>query len=614
MLARFTPLNVFALLLLFVPANAGAQDAAAQANAAPKLKLHNIFTSNMVIQRDKPIVIWGWATPDSNISVRFGERTAVAKSDGTSGVWEVTFEPQAASTTGQKLIVTNGVDTIEMDNIVIGDIWVMWGQSNMKWSLGKSQSADFELAQAHLPLLRGYSIAPSETQTEAADLRPDAVSGWSVCTPETAGDYSAIGYAFASRVQRALEVPIGIIDNARGGASLESLVPEHMFDDDPIAARYKESVEARIAEFDMDQKIEEEYQKQLAKAKQQNLPEEKWPKKSDISIRSWNIPGESPSDMGSCYNGMFGPFKKMNIKGVLFHQGYNNAIGGNCRPKLYRVLMKLMVDGIREDFRDPNLPFGVIGLCAGGISQTDENFEVWSDSTQAYIREAQRLGLADVGDPEHTGYIPPDDVQIPGLHPVKKIEHGTRAARWALSRVYDMKIDWENAELVSAEREGDTMVLTFDKKVMPDDMSNIPKGFSVAGKDGAFYRAYARYPVTKDDGIWNTANKSYDATKVIVWSPLVAEPVAVRYSWAASPTGNLKVNGQPWLPLHNFRTDEWDFPESDDPTVSAYDRATSRAEAAAAEKRNEDRKAVEAERAVEINERLKTLGHLKARD
>jgi len=337
------------------------------------------------------------------------------------------------------------------------------------------------------------------------------------------------------------------------------------------------------------------------------------PKPTRNSLRSWNVPGRSPSDAAACYNGMFGVFKGLNIKGVLFHQGYNNAMSSACRPKRYRVLMKLMVEGWRDDFGDPTLPVGIIGFCAGSIPQTCDNFETWSVSGGAFIREAQRLGLSDVEDTTNTAFLPAYDVQVPGLHPAKKWAHGARAARWALNRIYDMRIDWDSASLISAGRDGDRIVLTFDKKVMPDDMSTIPRGFSIADESGKFYKAHAAYPLTKDVGIWNTANKSFDATRIIVWSPLVEDPVAVRYAWATSPMGNLKVNGKPWLPLQSFRTDNWDWPESEDPAEGLVDRGTSRAMQQEAAERLEYRKIEEAKRAVEILERLKTLGEDKTK-
>jgi len=579
---------------------------------AGTLKTHGIFSSNMVIQRDKPITIWGWAGSGSRVSVQFGEEKAEATAGAKAGRWEVTFPARQADATGLRLTVKSGDETIEMENILIGDVWVMNGQSNMAFGLGKTYRADMETATAHLPLLRGVDIAPNESETLQTDIPADRINGWTVCTPETAGGFSAIGYTFGSRLQRALQIPIGLIDNARGGASIESLVPRHKFDNHPLAAGYLKWVEKRQAEFDWDaavQKLVEKWMKSVADQRAKGVPEDKLPPKPTRNdLRSWSVPGRSPSDAASCYNGMFGAFKGLNIKGVLFHQGYNNAMSSACRPKRYRVLMKLMVEGWREDFNDPTLPVGVIGFCAGSIPQTSDNFEIWSVSGGAYIREAQRLGLNDVGDPARTAFLPAYDIQIPGLHPAKKWAHGARAARWALSRVYERRIDWDCASLVSAERDGDCMVLTFDKKVMPDDMSAIPAGFSIADKSGKFFMAHAAYPLKKDVGIWNVANKNFDATRIIVWSPLVKEPVAVRYAWATSPMGNLKVNGKPWLPLHSFRTDDWDWPESEDPAESLVDRAKSRAMNQEAAERCEYRRLEEARRAIDILKQREMLG------
>ncbi len=602
------PSVLFALSLL--PA------VAPPAGAAPArpLKTHGIFSSHMVLQRDKPIAIWGWAEPGRKVSVQLGDEKAEAEAAGETGRWETTFQARAAGADPLKLVIAAGGETIAMDDIVVGDVWVMNGQSNMAFGLGKTEEGDLETAQAHVPLLREIRINPNEHETLQTDLPATALpnGGWVVASPQTAGDFSAIGYGFGVRLQRALQIPIGLIDNARGGASLESLVPRHAFKDHPLAARYLEWVEKRQAEFDWDAavgKLVEKWEKEVAAQRAKGVAEENLPPRpTRQDLRSWSIPGRSPSDAASCYNGMFGAFLGLHIKGVLFHQGYNNALGASSRPKRYRVLMKRMVEGWREDFRDPTLPVGVLEFCAGGISQTPENFEHWGHDPASFIREAQRLGLADLGDPAHTAFIPGYDQQIPGLHPVRKQAHGIRAARWALSTVYGMRVDWETASLVSAEPQGDVMVLTFDKPVLPDDLSLVPEGFSIAGEDGAFYMAHAAYPLKKDAGIWNTAGKSHEATTIHVWSPLVQAPVAVRYAWARSPMGNLKVRGKPWLPLQGFRTDAWDWPEADDPAAEALDGVRMKAMEKEAAARCEHRRAEEARRAVEILERLKTLG------
>ena len=554
------------------------------ADARP-LKAHSIFTSHMVLQQNKPISIWGWADAGKRVTVKFGDQTAEATAAADTGRWEVTFPAADANAAPQSLTVTTGGERLEMTDIVIGDVWVMTGQSNMAFPLNKVSESDIESAQANLPLLRLFSIDPNEQSEPQQDIPLEKIpgGGWLVSSPETAGVFSAIGYVFGARLQRSLGIPIGVIKSSRGGASIESIVPSHKFDEHPLAKRYAEHVRKQIAEFKPEETSMKIWNNQLARAKSKGLPEAKWPKQpvNADNLTSWNFPGKSPSDMGSVHHGMFGVFKGYNIKGVLFHQGFNNVLSSNCRPKRYRVLMKLMVEGWREDFKDPALPVGVIGFCAGGDPQTCENFESEALGGAAYIRESQRLGLEDVGDPVNTAFVPGDDVQVPGLHPAKKREHGERAARWALNRIYQLKVQWESAKLLSAEPSGDIMVLKFDKSVLPDDWSPIIEGFSIAGNDGKFYMAHARFPLQAGKKPGSNA-RSCDTTTIRVWSPLVKEPKAVRYGWATSPLGNLKVGGKPWLPLQSFRTDSWDYPEVEDPaTIAPIDSKALKTEAAA---------------------------------
>ena len=151
-----------------------------------------------------------------------------------------------------------------------------------------------------------------------------------------------------------------------------------------------------------------------------------------------------------------------------------------------------------------------------------------------------------------------------------------------------MKINWDRASLVSSEPQGDRMVLTFDKPVIPDDMSTAIEGFSIAGEDGKFYLGHATWPLKKDSGVWNTANKSFENTTIEVWSPLVEKPVAVRYGWATSPMGNLKVNGKPWPPLHSFRTDTWDWPRPPSGSSPAASRRRSAPPKSSSDSRRRD--------------------------
>ncbi len=535
--------------------------------AADKLKVHGIFRSNMVLQRDKPLKIWGWAPDGTEVKVNFGDLSATSKASGKAGLWEVTFEPQQADCNGRTLTVTTGPESVKMENILIGDVWVMNGQSNMAFALEAVYQKDYEAAMAHLPLMRQIRInSGAESEHIEKDIKDKFLNGksedknWVVMNPETCLSVSAIGYIFGSRLQRSLQIPIGIIDNARGGASLESLVPRHKFADDPQAAEYLKWVDKRNSEFSEEaflkaqmEKWEEKeahYQKKLAEYKKKGINKKlRRPGKPSGDIRTWSVPGRSPSDAASCYNGMFGVFKGLNIKGVAFHQGFNNSMmNSSCKPKFYRKLMKLMIDGWREDFNDPALPVAIIGFCAGGQAQTRLNFEQMGFSTAALIREAQRLSLEDVKEKTNTAFIPSYDQKIPQLHTKKKKELGIRTARWALKNIYGYEnIVWDTAKLVSSEVKDGTVILTFDKAVRPDDFGSEIEGFSIAGKNGIYYMANAVHVSTKDK---SAANK-----QIIVSSTLVSEPVSVRYAWARAPMGNLKVNGIPWQPLHNFRTD-----------------------------------------------------------
>jgi sialate O-acetylesterase len=532
--------------------------------AVDALKAHGIFRSNMVLQRDKPITIWGWAPVGTEVEVSFGKRSAKAKAAGKKGRWQVTFDSQPANSKGQELVVKAGKEVIRMENILIGDLWVMNGQSNMAFALKAVYQNTFESAQAHLPLMRHVRInSYAESEHIEIDLEEKDLNGndpdknWKVVTPEVALDMGAIGYVFGSRLQRVLQIPIGIIDNSRGGASMESLVPRHKFKEHPMAAEYLAWVEKRHAEFDWYAALKkpvEKWEKTVADQRKKGVAEDKLPPKpTRENLRSWNVPGRSPSDAASCYNGMFGVFKGLNIKGVAFHQGFNNAMmNTSCKPKFYRILMKLMVDGWREDFNDPQLPVAIIGLCAGGNAQTRLNFEELGFSTAAYIRESQRLGLADVKEVANTAFIPSYDQKIPQLHTKKKKELGIRSSRWALKTIYGMEdIVWDTANLLSATPKDGKILLTFDKPVLPDDFGSELEGFSIADKSGVHYLAHAVLVQVRD--------KKERNKQILVSSPLVKEPVSVRYAWARAPMGNLKVNGIPWQPLHSFRTDAIDF-------------------------------------------------------
>lgn len=617
-ISKFMKTTIHSLAAILVMASLTSLCPAQVEPQAKTLKLHNIFDSDMVLQRGKPIKIWGWGKPGDQVSVKFGKDSAAAQVAAAApvivageaetyagkGRWEVTFPEREASVEPQTLSVTAGSEKVELTNIVIGDVWVIYGQSNAAFPLNKTNGNSLA-ALANRPNLRLYSITTNEQPSLQDDIKPKAVTtgGWVVSTPETAAEFSAIGYVFGADTQQALGIPIGMIKNARGGASIESMVPTHKFDEDPMAKRYADHVRARMAAFNPEAEIDKIWTAQKNRAKGKGKPEPKRPTVEEIP--SWNIPGHSPGDMASVYNGMFGSFKGYNLKGMLFHQGHNNQMSSTIRPDFYRVLTRLMIEGVREEFNDPLMPVAVIGFNAGGVTQNEENFEKFAVEGGPWIREAQRLGVADVKGDGIAAFLPAYDVQVPGLHPSRKREHGWRAAVWALSQVYANKsVRWGGviSKLLSAEPKGDMMILKFDKRVKPQDDNRIIEGFAIAGEDGKFYMAHARR-AAHEGNYWTNGDR-----EIHVWSPLVEKPVAVRYAWANSPMGNLYHDGQQDQPFPSFRTDQWDLPINPDITAKALDGNQWKKMQTDAEAQLEFRSLEEAKRAMEIHERLKTLG------
>ena len=186
---------------------------------AGALRLHAIFDSDMVLQRGKPIVIWGWAKPGEKVSVQLGQDQAEAESAAGKGRWEVTFAAREASAEPQTLTVAAGDEKVEMGNIVVGDVWVMYGQSNMAFPLKQVLNRDTESAQANLPNLRLFSISTNEQADPQDDINREAIDtgGWVASTPETALEFSAIGFVFGKQLQLSTGIPIGVIKNSRGG-------------------------------------------------------------------------------------------------------------------------------------------------------------------------------------------------------------------------------------------------------------------------------------------------------------------------------------------------------------------------------------------------------------
>jgi sialate O-acetylesterase len=534
------------------------------------LCVSNVFQSNMVLQRDKPIRIWGWAAPREPIAVTFGDARG-ATFAGDDRAWLVTLPAQPANATPQQLFVQGLNATRTLDNVLVGDVWVLGGQSNMEFELDKVENGALEIVSAHYPAIRVLTVpcgAGPEPVRGFARLhewsdwfgRHFRKGDWDPCTPKIARELSAIGFAFARRVHMAAQVPIGVVDVSRGGTTAESWTPLARLRALPDA-----TLQAKLAEWD--QKVAQwDAAKDLAQRVRQNrewvekqvaagkpVPDDRKQDPSDLRpgpIGDVNHPGHS-------FAGMIGPLTGLSVKGVLWHQGYNNALDGMPGVVIYRAVLPELVRSWREAFGDPALPFGILSQCTDGAPQTRDDYCEKMLDTGIYIREAHYRTFLDLwraGD-KHIGYASTYDLRRSWYHPQVKIPAGERIARWALATQYGFgrELQWKPPMLLGTTAQDGALVLQLDTEVS-DPEGGAMAGFAIAGDDRRFQPAEVAYrEVGKDD----SGKPRFDRRQLVLTSPLVPAPQHFRYGWGRSPLANVQAVDNKDLPLPTLRSDDW---------------------------------------------------------
>lgn len=495
------------------------------------------------------------------MSVAFAGQIKRTTTDNSGG-WALFLDPVAANGKPQDLRVSGESGSEIFSNIVVGDVWLLGGQSNMEFDLSRIFYGDLEIKMAAFPNIRLLTIPMANSQEPLTDFksineydgwfqRYDKKGTWFVCSSGNVETFSGLGYIFGSRVHLASGVPVGLIDVSRGGTTVETWISPDMLanmpENEALLQQWEDKVEAYDPEENLKQQISNWERRTEARKKQGLQPGPKPTEPAPSPEKNHNFPG-------SCYNGFIAPIEGFSVKGAIFHHGYNNALG-DARPELYEINFKALIKDWRRAFNDPQLPFGIIEFSAGGEPQTLENFEVRMIDAAPYIREGQYMAYRNT---EHVGYICAYDQQVNWYHPQKKTVLGERTAMWALTEYYDMQLPWEPAAMTGYETDGSTMVISFDKELKTSDDRPM-SGFAIAGTDQHFYPATATYLVT---GKQQNGQPLLDKTKIAVFNPLVNKPVAVRYAWARNPLGNLVDSGNRIIPLPLFRTDDWDYPEA----------------------------------------------------
>ncbi len=483
--------------------------------ATADVTLPSIFGEHMVLQQDQPNRVWGWAEDGEEITVTIAgqSHSAVAK----DGAWTVTLD---ALPTGEPLALTiKGKNEIQLKDVLVGEVWVCSGQSNMAWSVAQVFDADLVIRTAKYPQIRLISVPQVGTQEPQNDFKGQ----WEPCSPDTVGGFSAVGYFFGRMLHQTLDVPVGLIDNAWGGSACEAWVRRDLLDADecykPLMERWAETEKT----FD--------YEKAMANFKKRL---EEWKEKGQEPARRPRPPRNPLTGQhrpANLYNGVLKPIIGYGIRGAIWYQGESNA----GRAYQYRQLFPLMIQNWRDEWKQGDFPFYWVQLADFRDEQPEPQESDWAE-----LREAQTMTMNKL---PNTGEAVIIDIgEGRDIHPRNKQDVGTRLARWALACDYGIDIAYRSPIYKSMEKQGNKIVITFDhvgKGLYTFDVRH-PVGFAIAGEDRKF--------------VWADA-KLGGGTKVEVWSDDVEEPVAVRYAWADNPVCNLQ--SREGLPVTPFRTDDW---------------------------------------------------------
>ena len=488
---------------------------------AAELKLAAVFSDHMVLQRDKPVPVWGWADPGEMITVEFADQKKSAIADA-SGKWQVKLDPMEASVQSRVLVVRSQKleRQARVADVLVGEVWLGSGQSNMAMAVNRAKDFEKERAAATLPLIRIFK----EESRAAATAQADGSGKWTACSPDTVAGFSATLFFFGRELHRELKVPVGLINSSVGGTPIESWIAAEAQAQAPelknlMSAQSKASVPTNAAA------LKARYEQQVARwnvlAEQAKLEGKPAPRRPRDPLETQKRKGNT----GDLFNGKIAPMIPSALRGVVWYQGEANSHPG--AGQFYQYYLPLLVSDWRARWGE-EFPFAWVQL--PNFAREGEDWSLVREAMLKTLRLPQ-TGMAitvDIGDPAN-------------IHPENKQEVGRRLSLWALGTVYGRKVSAISGPLPTGhEISGNQITVAFKHT----------EGGLVA-KDGEL----KGFVVAGEDKQWKPAQAKIAGDKVIAASPEVAKPIALRYAWAANPACNL-FNGC-GLPASPFRTDDW---------------------------------------------------------
>lgn len=483
--------------------------------ARADVTLPALFSDHMVLQADVAVPVWGWADPGEKVSVTLGDQTKTATTNA-SGKWALKLDKLKSAEPAT--LVVKGKNTVTVNDVLIGEVWLCSGQSNMEFGVGGQERAD----AANFPKLRVFTEkSPGEAQPAEK-----CQGEWVICSPETVKQFSGTAYFFGKNLHEKLGQPVGLIVSAVGGTPIESWMAREILRGMPELKSEFEKMEAQAGGYDP-AKAKADYEKRLAefeatvaqlKAEGKPLPKLKQTPRLQPDPRATRL--------GNLFNGKIAPLVPYAIRGAIWYQGESNSSTPQT-GQLYAKEFPALIKSWRTLWGQGDFPFAWVQL----PKFQDERFQGWRE-----VRESQLKTLS----LPNTGMVVMIDSGDPAaIHPKNKSEVGLRLASWALAKVYGQDIPYSGPLPAGHQVKDGAIICSFQHAEGLKSADGELKGFVIAGADRK----------------WVPATAKVSGETVIVSSPEVKQPVAVRYAWENVPDCNLG-NGA-GLPASPFRTDDW---------------------------------------------------------
>ena len=525
----------------------------ASTTLAANLRLSPVFGDHMVLQRDKPVRVWGWANPGEKVTVAFAGQTKTTRAN-PDGKWVVSLKGLKASLEGRELIASCGTNRVTIKDALVGEVWLLGGQSNMEmplWLRGDgmkcAEGTRLVLGTDH-PWLRIMTVPQRACRTPQESFPQDirdgdgAITGrWFVSKSKDKeiSAFSALGYYIGMQLHEKLGVPVGLVDTSWGGTIASAWGSREMLGTIPEAVgmlKAKEAAADAWSEADARRQLEvalADWEQRVAVAKAENKrPPGKPELKSD--------PAQDRNFPAAPFNAMIWPLRQMTMRGVFFYQGENNLFD---KTDPFAKTFPAVVTSWRKTFGEDKLPFCIFQICGWGDPKRRNLYN--QDDMRPVIMELQHkthLALP------NTGFVVTGDYPHGDIHPMVKRPIAERAVRWARAQVYGEKgVTWGSPVFHSMKREGNRLILSFltpGREALK--LTGEPAGFVIAGANRRFVEA-------KADVVGRTS--------VAVWSDKLTDPVTVRFDW--SDIAFFHLSTESGLPVGPFRTDDF-------PTASAH--------------------------------------------